>query len=102
MLITKKLLAHLAHLARLNLTDEESARFSKDLNAIIRHFKDLEGAVGINEALKMIGGGMELKNITRTDRVSISREAESVDEEGHIVRAFPDSHEGYLKVQKIL
>ncbi len=45
---------------------------------------------------------MRLTNIMRTDRVSLSGEAESVDEEGHIVRAFPDSHEGHLKVQKIL
>lgn len=102
MLITKKLLAHLAHLARLELTEDESKRFSKDLNAIVRHFKDLDGVLHADAALPMIGGGMGLKNITRTDRVSISREAESVDEEGHIARAFPDSHEGHLKVQKIL
>ena len=102
MLITKKLLAHLAHLARLQLTDDESARFTKDLNAVVRHFKDLDSVAGLDAAPLMIGGGIELKNITRTDRISLEGEAESVDEEGHIVRAFPDSHGGHLKVQKIL
>ena len=102
MLITKKLLAHLAHLARLELTEDETTRFSKDLTAIVRHFKDLDSVSGADAAVPMIGGGMRLTNIMRTDRVSLSGEAESVDEEGHIVRAFPDSHEGHLKVQKIL
>jgi aspartyl/glutamyl-tRNA(Asn/Gln) amidotransferase C subunit len=102
MLITKKLLVHLAHLARLELTDDESARFAKDLNAVVRHFKDLDSVVSADTVTWVIGGGEGLKNITRTDRVSLSGEAESVDEEGHIVRAFPDFHEGHLKVQKIL
>lgn len=101
MLITKKLLIHLAHLARLALTDAESKRFAKDLNAVVRHFGDLDSVV-VTGVLPMIGGGAELKNIMRTDTVSLDGVAESVDEEGHIVRAFPDSHEGHLKVQKIL
>jgi aspartyl-tRNA(Asn)/glutamyl-tRNA(Gln) amidotransferase subunit C len=100
MLITKKLLDYLAHLARIELTDDESKRFIKDLNAIFNHFKELE-VVDVSGIDPMIGG-VGLKNIFRTDAVSLSGKAETVDEEGHIIGAFPEIHEGHLKVPKIL
>ena len=100
MVITKKLLDHLASLARLALTDDESAGFVKDLNAVFRHFKELE-AVEVTGVEPMIGGA-GLKSVLRTDTVSISGKAETVDVEGRIIGAFPESREGRLKVQKIL
>lgn len=100
MLVTKKILEHLAQLSRLRLTDDESARFVKDLNALFKHFKDLD-AVDVLGAESMIGGA-GLKNILRTDAVSLTYKAETVDSEGHITRAFPNTHEGHLKVPKIL
>ncbi len=100
MLITKKLLDHLAGLARISLTDDESVRFVKDLNAIFKHFKELE-TVDVTGIEPMIGGAGQ-KNIFRTDTVSLSGKAATVDEEGHIIGAFPERHEGRLKVQKIL
>ena len=75
-------------------------RFVKDLNAIFKHFKDLE-AVDVTNVEPMIGGA-GIKNIFRTDAVSLSAKAETVDEEGHIISAFPESHNGHLKVPKIL
>lgn len=100
MLITAELLAHLAHLARLRLTDAESARFVKDLNALLGYFKELD-AVDVAGVEPMIGAA-DLRNVLRTDSVSFSSEADSVDEEGHIIAAFPDTDGGYLKVPKIL
>ncbi|MSR73453.1 MAG: Asp-tRNA(Asn)/Glu-tRNA(Gln) amidotransferase subunit GatC [Candidatus Pacebacteria bacterium] len=100
MLITKKLLDHLAHLARIELTDGESVRFVKDLNAIFKHLKELD-SVDVTGVEPMIAGA-GLKNIFRTDTVSLSSKAETVDEEGHIISAFPESRGGRLKVQKIL
>lgn len=100
MLITKKLIDHLAGLSRIELTDSESARFVKDLNAIFKHFKELD-AVDVAGVEPMIGGA-GLKNVFRTDTVSLSGEGETVDIEGHIIGAFPESHDGRLKVQKIL
>lgn len=100
MLVTKKLLEHLAHLSRLRLTEDESVRFVKDLNAIFKHFKELD-AVDVSGVEPMIAGA-GLKNILRTDAVSLSGKAETVDEEGHIIGAFPDAHDGHLKVPKIL
>jgi aspartyl-tRNA(Asn)/glutamyl-tRNA(Gln) amidotransferase subunit C len=100
MLITKKLLDHLAHLSRIELADDESVRFVKDLNAIFSYFKELD-AVDTAGIEPMIGGA-GLKNIFRTDAVSLLGKAETVDEEGHIISAFPESCEGRLKVPKIL
>lgn len=100
MLITKKLLDHLAHLSRIKLADGESGQFIKDLNAIFKHFKDLE-IIDVAGVEPMIGGA-GLKNIFRTDAVSLSGKAETVDEEGHIIGAFPETHEGRLQVPKIL
>ena len=100
MLITKKLIDHLAHLARIELTDGESKGFIKDLNAIFNHFKELD-AIDVHGIEPMIGGA-GVKNVFRTDAVSLSGKAETVDEEGYIIGAFPDTHEGYLKVPKIL
>ncbi len=100
MVITGKLLAHLAHLARIELTDGESARFVKDLNAVFGHFKELD-TVDVTGVEPMIAGA-GIKNVFRTDAVSLSGKAETVDEEGHIIGAFPESDGGRLKVQKIL
>ncbi len=100
MLITKKLIDHLAGLSRIELTGEESAHFVKDLNAIFKHFKELDAVdvAGVEPMISAAG----LKNIFRTDAVSLSGKAATVDEEGHIIGAFPESHGGRLKVQKIL
>ena len=100
MLITKKLIDHLARLSRIKLTDEESKRFIKDLNAIFKHFKELE-VLDVSGVDPMIGGA-GLKNIFRADMVSLSGKAATVDEEGHIIDAFPEVYEGHLKVPKIL
>ncbi len=100
MLITKKLLDHLAHLSRIELTDDESKRFVKDLNAIFKYFKELD-AVKVEGVEPMIGA-VALKNIFRADTICCTDEAESVDEEGHIITAFPDVHDGHLKVPKIV
>ena len=100
MLITKKLLDHLASLSRIELTEGESARFVKDLNAVFDHFKELDAVdvTGVEPMISIAGA----KNIFRTDAVSLSSKAATVDEEGHIINAFPESHGGRLKVQKIL
>lgn len=100
MVITKKLIAHLASLSRLRFKDAESARFTKDLNGLLKYFKELD-AVDVSGIEPMIGAA-ELKNVMRADTVSIAGEAAGVDEEGHIIGAFPEAHEGHLKVPKIL
>ena len=100
MLITNKLLDHLAILSRIELTDGESNGFVKDLNAIFNYFKELD-TVDVSGVEPMIGP-VGLTNIFRADTVDISGKAESVDEEGHIISAFPDAHDGHLKVPKIL
>lgn len=100
MLITKKLIDHLASLSRIELTEGESTRFVKDLNSIFEYFKELDAVdvTGVEPMVSIAG----LTNIFRTDAVSLKDKAATVDEEGHIINAFPESHDGRLKVQKIL
>ena len=70
------------------------------MNAIFEHFKELDAVdvTGVEPMISIAGA----KNIFRTDAVSFSSKAATVDEEGHIISAFPESHGGRLKVQKIL
>ncbi len=99
-IITKKLLEHLAHLSRLELTPAESARFIKDFKAILRFVKELKMTDA--EEIEPIVNATNTKNILREDEVDLDRRARAVDEGGRIISAFPQSERGHLKVPKIL
>lgn len=100
MTITKKLLSHLAHLSRLSLTEDESDRFTHDLNALLQHFQELE-SIDVSAIEPMIGGTV-LKNTMRTDAVRLSNEMAVAPRDNDITRAFPDAYDGHLKVPTIL
>lgn len=97
--INKRLLKHLAELARLELNTKESAKFIKDFSKIIDYFKELE-KVNTDKIEPLIGGATS-KNILREDEVDLDRRVQSVDSAGHIIKAFPESEHGYLKVPKV-
>lgn len=97
--INKKLLKHLAELARIELSAKESNKFLKDLAKIIDHFKELEKINTQN--IEPVIGGTNLKNILRQDDVDLDNRAQSVDNAGHIIKAFPESERGYLKIPPV-
>ncbi len=99
-IIDKKLLKHLTELARLDLNTKESNKFLKDFAKIIDHFKELE-KVDTDNIEPLIGGAVS-KNIIREDEIDIDQRAQLVDAAGHIIKAFPESEHGYLKVPKVL
>lgn len=99
-IIDNKLLKYLAELARLELSAKESSKFLKDFTKIIDHFKELEKVNTKN--VEPIIGGADLKNVLRQDEVDLDRRSQSVDDAGHIIKAFPESERGYLKVPKTL
>ena len=64
--INKKLIEHVAEVARLELTDKEIEKFSKELKEIIEAFSTLDkiDTKGIETSLQAV----ELKNILREDK----------------------------------
>lgn len=93
--IDKKLLTHLAGLARLELTDAESEKFVTDLGNILKHFQELK-SLDTTNVVPMTGGTM-LKNILRED----VPESVNKEERQAIIDAFPDEKGGYLKTPAV-
>lgn len=98
--IDKKLLKHLANLARLELTAAEERQFLKELEKILNYFEELK-KVDVKKT-KPMSGGTELVNVFREDEVDIEKKSGTVSDAGRIIDAFPETEKGYLKVPKIL
>lgn len=98
-IINKKTLDHLAELARIKLTPEESKKYLKDLKNILDHFTELKEVN--TEKVKPLTGGTDLQNVFREDAVDFGQRAEMVNIEGRIIDAFPETEKGYLKVPKV-
>ena len=85
---------YVAKLARIKLTPEEEAKFSKDLNSILEHFKELQELN--TEKVLPLTGGTDLKNALRQDGEKI-READG----SKLQKSFPDEEKGLLKVPPV-
>lgn len=91
--ITRKEVEHVANLARLQLTEEEAERYTKDLNAI------LEFAAKLNELdtsnVSPTSHATDVKNVMRDDvnRPSLPRE--------EVLKNAPDHEEGQFKVPAV-
>ena len=97
--INKETLKHLAALARLELSTKETNQFLKDFDKIIDHFRELEK---INtDKIEPVIGGTNFKNILRNDDVDLDKRAQSVNDSGRIIRSFPESDRGYLKIPPV-
>ncbi|MBI3589528.1 MAG: Asp-tRNA(Asn)/Glu-tRNA(Gln) amidotransferase subunit GatC [Candidatus Liptonbacteria bacterium] len=91
--INKKVIKHLAELARLELTPREEDRLMKDLQEILAHFEELQ-KLDTNE-VKPMTGGTQLKNAFREDKDRKNKYA------GAGVEAFPDNEKGFLKIPPV-
>lgn len=84
---------YFAKLARIELTSEEEKRFSKDIEEILEHVKQLQ-EVDVSEVEPMTGG-TELRNVFREDEPRA----------GHIspsgIEQFPEKKDDFLKVPKV-
>jgi aspartyl-tRNA(Asn)/glutamyl-tRNA(Gln) amidotransferase subunit C len=85
----------LAKLARIELTEEEKAKYLKDISAILGYVDQLKEVVAKTGEERKAG---ELRNVMRAD--------ENPNESGSNTRAitdeFPVKQGAYLKVKKIL
>ncbi len=91
--INKKLLKHLAELARLELTPKEEDRLIKDLRDILSHFEELQ-KLDTTE-VKPMTGGTQLTNVFREDEERVNKYA------GAGVEGFPDNEKGFLKIPPV-
>lgn len=94
MSISLKDVEHVAGLARLQLTDEEKAQFTEQLNAILQYADKLNELD--TEYVEPTSHVMAVKNVMRDDEVESSLSIEEV------VRNAPDEEDGQIKVPAVL
>jgi len=92
-LINKKILKHLAELARIELNEREENKLLKDLQKILDYFKELQEVDTAD--VPAMTGGTELKNTFREDTPPASFIP------GKGTANFPEEEDGYLKVPAI-
>ncbi len=93
-MISKEDVQHIAKLARLELTQQETEQMQKDMSAILDYFDLLKKAPKPKTAAKTTKAKA---NVLRTDK-AMDRVAGLA---GDLVNAAPDKKEGYFKVKAI-
>lgn len=94
MKITEEEVAYVAHLARLDFTDEEHAKFTSQLNDILLYM-DILNKVDTT-GIKPMSHAIALSNAFRNDE-----EQESLSVEASLANA-PDSNGASFKVPKVI
>ena len=84
---------YFAKLARIKLTPAEEDKFSKDIEQVLDHFKELQ-ELDMSEVEPMTGG-TELRNVLREDEP----EAGYISASG--AEHFPEKKDDFLKVPKV-
>jgi len=92
--ITREELKKVAHLARLELSEQEVEEFTGDLNAILQTAEELQSID--TEGVQPTMYAVNLQNVFREDKV-----AESFPQEVALANA-PDPKDGYFRVPKIM
>lgn len=94
-MLTKEEVQHIAKLARLDLTEEELAKFQTELSSIVEYIGTLSevDTNGVEETAQVTG----LVNRLRED------EAEKCDDDTRqrLLDALPDKQDGYAKVKNV-
>jgi len=94
MSIDRSTVDHVAHLARLALTDEERDRLTRQLGDILDHFAMLQRLD--TEAVEPTSDVVPLANVVRDDVPGpcLPREA--------VLAAAPEADDGYIKVPPVI
>ena len=96
MSISKKDVAHMAHLARIELTPSEEEKFEKELSSILELVEKLNEVNA--EHIAPLAGGTTLDNATRRDE-QLDQDLEN-NQEGVLTQA-PEKKDGWIKVKPI-
>ncbi|HVI69836.1 MAG TPA: Asp-tRNA(Asn)/Glu-tRNA(Gln) amidotransferase subunit GatC [Magnetospirillaceae bacterium] len=86
---------YVAALAKIAITDDEAAKFTKELDAILGYVQQLDAVdtTGLQPTYQVTG----LTNVTRKDEIinyGTSRE--------DLLKNAPRTHDGYIEVPKVL
>ena len=92
--ITPGDVAHVARLARLDITDDESAVFAQQLDAVLDHFRDVEALD--TEGVPATAHPLPLRNVFRAD---VPRDSLDRDE---VLAQAPAAEDGRFRVPRIL
>ena len=92
--ISEKEVAHVTHLARLRLSDDELGIFTRQLGAVLEHAKDVE-ALQL-DGVEPMSHPFPLENVTREDEVG-----EMLDRDKVLDQA-PAAEDGRFQVPRIL
>ena len=94
MSVSKEDVKHIANLARLEMTDEELEKFTKDLSSKIDYVKTLASidVSGVNPTNHIL----DIKNVFRKDEIKNSYDREE------ILKNAPDKQAGCVSVPKVV
>ncbi|CAH0346613.1 Asp-tRNA(Asn)/Glu-tRNA(Gln) amidotransferase subunit GatC [Bacillus sp. CECT 9360] len=92
--ITMDQVKHVAHLARLGITEEEAEKFTKQLDQIISFAEQLNELDTDN--VEPTSHVLDMKNVMRED---VAKQGLSVEE---VLKNAPDSKDGQIRVPSIL
>jgi aspartyl-tRNA(Asn)/glutamyl-tRNA(Gln) amidotransferase subunit C len=96
-MITKKQVEHMAKLARMELTEKEKEKFTKELSSILDYFKQLNKVdTSKVDGISQVTG---LENVVREDEKIRSTKSEI---RNKILKQAPSRKGDYYKVPKIL
>jgi len=93
-MIDREQVRKVAHLARLELTEEEEAQFSTQLSSILDYFEQLSELDTSN--VEPTARAIDVVNITRTDA------KETYENRDRILEGAPDRDEDFFRVPQIL
>lgn len=92
--ISEEQVKHVANLARLAITDEETKKFTEQLDAIIAFAEQLNELD--TENVEPTSHVLNMKNVLRED---VAKEGLPVEE---VVKNAPDHEDGYIRVPSII
>ncbi len=93
-MITKKDVEYVANLARLELTEEEKEKFTKQLGAILEYMDQLKKLN--TENIKPTAHVLELKNVWREDELKPCSYSDS------LLNNAPEKELDFFKVKKVI
>lgn len=93
-MIDRRVVDHVARLARLDLSDEERDRFTRQLAGLLEYFAALQQLD--TEGVEPTSHVVEMANVTREDaaRPGLNREA--------VLAGAPEHEEGFFKVPPVI
>lgn len=94
-MLSKEEITHIAGLARIRLTEDETEKYRQDLSQVLDFFRELESVD--TEGVVVDGMITGKENGWRED---IERSAPDI-EQGAIKSLFPDRKDDYLKVKSV-